>query len=204
MTNPRPRNIAASVHQRLLDKSKDSARPFNELFQYYAIERFLYRLSRSSQTRRHEQPYEGFLGHPASFPTVRFRRQDAGEGDCGNFRDTPHDCSGRSDGIYGGVHPGRNETSPMEGLPAQDPDGRRPGCLCGCGLCRFRFSPAGRGPPGESSARSDDLEGARTVASLRDPLNGAKRTGSNMISKIVCAISTDYHLTTPSAAPSYP
>jgi hypothetical protein len=48
MTNPRPRNIAASVHQRLLDKSKDSARPFNELFQYYAIERFLYRLSRSS------------------------------------------------------------------------------------------------------------------------------------------------------------
>ena len=48
MTNPRPRNIAASIHQRLLDKSKESARPFNELFQYYAIERFLYRLSRSS------------------------------------------------------------------------------------------------------------------------------------------------------------
>ena len=48
MTKPRPRNIAASVHQRLLDKSKESARPFNELFQYYAIERFLYRLSRSS------------------------------------------------------------------------------------------------------------------------------------------------------------
>jgi len=48
MMNPRPRNIAASIHQRLLDKSKESARPFNELFQYYAIERFLYRLSRSS------------------------------------------------------------------------------------------------------------------------------------------------------------
>lgn len=47
MTNPRPRNIAASVHQRLLDKSRGSARPFNELLQYYAIERFLYRLSRS-------------------------------------------------------------------------------------------------------------------------------------------------------------
>lgn len=47
MTNPRPRNIAASVHQRLLDKSKGSARPFNELLQYYAIERFLYRMSRS-------------------------------------------------------------------------------------------------------------------------------------------------------------
>jgi hypothetical protein len=48
MTKPRPRNIAASVHQRLLDKSKESSRPFNELFQYYAIERFLYRLSRSA------------------------------------------------------------------------------------------------------------------------------------------------------------
>lgn len=48
MTNRGPRNIAASIHRRLLDKAKDSARPFNELFQYYAIERFLYRLSRSS------------------------------------------------------------------------------------------------------------------------------------------------------------
>jgi hypothetical protein len=48
MTSANLRNIAASVHQRLLNKSKESARPFNELFQYYAIERFLYRLSRSS------------------------------------------------------------------------------------------------------------------------------------------------------------
>jgi hypothetical protein len=48
VTNGSLRNIAASVHQRLLNKSKESARPFNELFQYYAIERFLYRLSRSS------------------------------------------------------------------------------------------------------------------------------------------------------------
>ena len=47
MTNPRPRNIAASIHERLLDKSKEHAQPFNELFQYYAID-ILYRLSRSS------------------------------------------------------------------------------------------------------------------------------------------------------------
>jgi hypothetical protein len=47
VTDPQPRNMAASVHQRLLDKSKSSNRSFNELFQYYAIERFLYRLSRS-------------------------------------------------------------------------------------------------------------------------------------------------------------
>ena len=52
MTNSNLRNIAASVHQRLLNKSKESARPFNELFQYYAIERFLYRLSRSSYAEK--------------------------------------------------------------------------------------------------------------------------------------------------------
>jgi len=52
MTNSNLRNIAASVHHRLLNKSKEAARPFNELFQYYAIERFLYRLSRSSYSER--------------------------------------------------------------------------------------------------------------------------------------------------------
>ncbi len=52
MTNGNLRNIAASVHQRLLNKSKESARPFNELFQYYAIERFLYRLFRSSYAEK--------------------------------------------------------------------------------------------------------------------------------------------------------
>jgi len=52
MTNSNLRNIAASVHQRLLNKSKESSRPFNELFQYYAIERFLYRLSRSSYAEK--------------------------------------------------------------------------------------------------------------------------------------------------------
>jgi predicted nucleotidyltransferase component of viral defense system len=40
-------NIAASVHQRLLDKAKESSRPFNELLQHFAIERFIYRLSKS-------------------------------------------------------------------------------------------------------------------------------------------------------------
>lgn len=40
-------NLAASVHQRLLNKAKESSRPFNELLQYYVIERFVYRLSKS-------------------------------------------------------------------------------------------------------------------------------------------------------------
>ena len=42
------KNIAASVRQRLLNKSRSDIRPFQELVQYYAMERFLYRLSKSS------------------------------------------------------------------------------------------------------------------------------------------------------------
>src|SRR6056297_945262 len=38
---------AASVHQKLLNKARETNRPFNELLQYYAMERFLYRMSRS-------------------------------------------------------------------------------------------------------------------------------------------------------------
>lgn len=41
------RNMAASVRQRLLDRSRQEQRPFQELLQLYVMERFLYRLSRS-------------------------------------------------------------------------------------------------------------------------------------------------------------
>lgn len=40
-----PQNIAASVRQRLLNRSREDNRSFNELLQYYGMERFLYRLS---------------------------------------------------------------------------------------------------------------------------------------------------------------
>ena len=40
-------NIEHSVHQRLLNIARKQGRPFNELLQYYTIERFLYRLSES-------------------------------------------------------------------------------------------------------------------------------------------------------------
>ncbi len=46
------RNISASVHQRLLNKARQSSRPFNELLQHFAIERFLYRLSKSPHRDR--------------------------------------------------------------------------------------------------------------------------------------------------------
>jgi len=41
------KNVAASVHQRLLNKARATGRPFNELLQYFAMERFLYRLAAS-------------------------------------------------------------------------------------------------------------------------------------------------------------
>jgi len=40
-------NIAASVHQRLLNQARSQERPFDELLHYFALERFLYRLGRS-------------------------------------------------------------------------------------------------------------------------------------------------------------
>ena len=41
------RDIGASVRQRLLNRARSEARPFQELLQYFAMERFLYRLARS-------------------------------------------------------------------------------------------------------------------------------------------------------------
>jgi Nucleotidyl transferase AbiEii toxin, Type IV TA system len=47
MTRRNPKDIAASVRQRLLNWARESRRPFNEILQYYGMERFLYRLSKS-------------------------------------------------------------------------------------------------------------------------------------------------------------
>ncbi len=47
-----PKNIPASIRQRLLNRAKSDRRPFNELVQYYAMERLLYRLSQSVHADR--------------------------------------------------------------------------------------------------------------------------------------------------------
>lgn len=46
------KNIAASVHQRLLNKARESSRPFNEILQHFAIERFMYRFSKNPHADR--------------------------------------------------------------------------------------------------------------------------------------------------------
>ena len=47
MTQRTGANLAASIRQHLLNKARETGRPFNEMLQYFAIERFLYRLARS-------------------------------------------------------------------------------------------------------------------------------------------------------------
>jgi predicted nucleotidyltransferase component of viral defense system len=45
------KNLPASIHQKLLNLARNENRPLNELLQYYAIERFLYRLGESRHSR---------------------------------------------------------------------------------------------------------------------------------------------------------
>ncbi len=45
-------NLAASIHQRLLNHARSEGRRFNEVLQRYALERWLYRLSISSHADR--------------------------------------------------------------------------------------------------------------------------------------------------------
>ena len=45
MTARKIKNLPASIRQRLLQAAQASERPFQEVLQYYAMERFLYRLS---------------------------------------------------------------------------------------------------------------------------------------------------------------
>ena len=48
MSKTEVRNLSASIHQRLSNQARRAGKPLNELLQYYAIERFLYRLASSS------------------------------------------------------------------------------------------------------------------------------------------------------------
>jgi len=66
------KNLPASVRQRLTNKAKEADRPFQEVLQYFAMERFLYRLTQS----RHSDKFvlKGALmftawGGPSSRPT---------------------------------------------------------------------------------------------------------------------------------------
>lgn len=72
MTKRRVKDVAASVRQRLQNVARSTGRPFQEVLQYYAMERFLYRLAQSPHIERFV--LKGALmfqawGAPASRPT---------------------------------------------------------------------------------------------------------------------------------------
>lgn len=67
------KNIAASIRGKLLNRAQADSRPFNEILQYYAMERFLYRLSLSPYA--HQFILKGALmlrvwNAPAARPTM--------------------------------------------------------------------------------------------------------------------------------------
>jgi hypothetical protein len=71
VTRP-PKDMAASIRGRLQDAARASRRPFQEVLEYYAMERFLYRLAQSPHAGRFV--LKGALmfrvwGAPASRPT---------------------------------------------------------------------------------------------------------------------------------------
>lgn len=47
MTKRQVKDVAASIRQRLYNNAKATGRPFQEVLQYFAMERFLYRLAQS-------------------------------------------------------------------------------------------------------------------------------------------------------------
>jgi predicted nucleotidyltransferase component of viral defense system len=52
MTKRPLKNLAASVHQRLLNKAQESGLQFNGMLRLYAIERFIYRLSKTEDGKK--------------------------------------------------------------------------------------------------------------------------------------------------------
>ena len=52
MTRPRASGLVQSVHDRLKKAARERGRPFAELLELYAVERFLHRLGRSPHRER--------------------------------------------------------------------------------------------------------------------------------------------------------
>lgn len=67
------KNLSASVQARLMNQARETQRPFQELLQYYAMERFLYRLS-SSPHRSRFVLKGGLMLHVWKAPLARVTR----------------------------------------------------------------------------------------------------------------------------------
>jgi predicted nucleotidyltransferase component of viral defense system len=100
-----PKNIVASILARLRNQAQAQAVPFNQVLQFYAMERFLYRLSKSSHV-------DGVLlkgalllrqaGIPRARPTMDIDLLRQGAGDRASLVSLVRDCislDGDADGI---------------------------------------------------------------------------------------------------------
>jgi predicted nucleotidyltransferase component of viral defense system len=70
MIDPVIKNSAISIRSRLLNKAREGGRPFNEVLQYYANERLLYRLSQSRYAKKFVLK-GALLFHVWDLPTLR-------------------------------------------------------------------------------------------------------------------------------------
>jgi len=77
------RNLPASIHQRLLNKAHETGQAFNELIQYYAIDRAMEILLKKDQERTNHrdegdrQSFEGIShSHRADKPAGNFIGQE--------------------------------------------------------------------------------------------------------------------------------
>jgi len=55
MSAKETKNLLASVLERLRSRSKSSGAPFQQVLQQYAVERFLYRISKSKHAHLQQQ-----------------------------------------------------------------------------------------------------------------------------------------------------
>ena len=62
MSKERPKNLAASVHQRIINLARAQNSDANLIFTRYGLERFLYRLSRSRHADSSFRPFSAKCG----------------------------------------------------------------------------------------------------------------------------------------------
>jgi hypothetical protein len=96
MSAKETKNLAASVLERLRNKSKSSGAPFQQVLQQYAIERFLYRISKSKHAK--SVILKGALllktiGIPSARPTMDIDMLRQGKADQATLVALVKDCA---------------------------------------------------------------------------------------------------------------
>lgn len=102
--NQSKKDLPASIHQRLLNLARDQNRPLNELLQYFAIERFLFRLSQTDHRNKFILKGAQMLrvwNAPAARPTMDIDLLGKVENDIEILKHIVRDCCsvGADDGV---------------------------------------------------------------------------------------------------------